>query len=343
VRLAELAKREGEEMGGLPPFLTLEQLDAAYPNDPPLLITGSNSDDERDGAILAIGEVGVLGSASKVGKTWAVIDMALAVAMGRKWMNHFVCRPGRVLYVNMELGGRAFIRRTEMVMTKRGLKASEVIPNIRVWQLRNTRIGSIEELGNLIAMRGEHFDLIILDPLYKLLGTREENSNGDMGELMQAIRERFCNRSKTAVLLVHHFPKGDVSKRNSLDKFAGAGAIARDADTLITITPEGEAFRLEYTTRDYKAGSALELKMDFPVVDVAGIAEAVSPRAKAQANHNLLRDLVNDNTAMTKADLVRKFMGETGLSKSKAYNAINAAEKARAIERTKLEKTYVAL
>jgi hypothetical protein len=342
-QLAQLEKREGDKKSGLPPIMSLEELDAAYPDDPPLLIAGSNPDDERDGAILALGEVGVLGSASKVGKTWATIDAALAVATGRNWMNHFVCKPGRVLYINMELGGRAFVRRTEMLIAKRGLRASEVMPNIRIWHLRNASIGAVEELGTALAMHGEKFDLVILDPLYKLLGNREENSNGDMGELMQVIRERFCNDDKTAVLIVHHFPKGDMSKRVSLDKFAGAGAIARDADTLITITPEGEIFRFEYTTRDYKAGSPLELKMDFPVVDVQGVAEAISPKAKAAANHALIRDMVKDRPDKTKADLVRLFMEETGLAKSMAYKAINAAEKAHLIERTKLEKTYVAL
>jgi hypothetical protein len=240
------------------------------------------------------------------------------------------------------LGGRAFIRRTEMLMVKRGLKASEVMPNIRVWQLRNTRIGAIEELGDILAMRGERFDLVILDPLYKLLGNREENSNGDMGDLMQAIRERFCNGDKTAVLIVHHFPKGDLTKKAALDRFAGAGAIARDADSLITITPEGETFRLEYTTRDYKAGVPLELKMDFPVVDVTGPAEVSSPKAKAQTNHNLLRDLIAAESGMDKAELVKRFMSETGCGKSMAYKAIDKAEKAKAISRTTLEKTYVA-
>jgi hypothetical protein len=341
-RLAELAKREGEEIGGLPPFLSLDELDAAYPDDPQLLIAGSNHEDERDGAVLALGEVGVLGSASKLGKTWSVIDAALAVATGCSWMSHFVCKPGRVLYVNMELGGRAFVRRAEMLMAKRGIKASEVMSRIRVLHLRNTRIAAVEELGDLIAMRGERFDLVILDPLYKLLGSREENSNGDMGELMQAIRERFCNGDKTAVMLVHHFPKGDMSKRNSLDKFAGAGAIARDADTLITITPEGETFRLEYTTRDYKAGAPMELKMDFPVVDAIGPAEVSSPKAKAQSNHNLLRGLIAAESGMDKAELVKRFMAETGCGKSMAYKAIDKAEKAKAISRTTLEKTYVA-
>ena len=340
--LGELEKREAGKQDALPPFMSLEELDAAYPDDPPLLIAGPDADNERDGAVLAFGEVGVLGSASKLGKTWSVIDAALAVATGRSWMSHFNCKPGRVLYINMELGGRAFIRRTEMLMVKRGLKAAEVMPNIRVWQLRNARIGAIEELGKQLAIRGEQFDLVILDPLYKLLGSREENSNGDMGELMQVIREGFCNGDKTAVLIVHHFPKGDLTKRAALDRFAGAGAIARDADTLITITPEGETFRLEYTTRDYKAGVPMELKMDFPVVDAIGPAEVSSPKAKAQSNHNLLRGLIEAESGMEKAELVKRFMAETGCGKSMAYRAIDKAEKAKAISRTTLEKTYVA-
>jgi hypothetical protein len=342
-RLAELAKREGEKLGGLPPFLSLADLDYEYSKEPQLLVAGSSAEDEKDGALLARGEVLVLGSASKVGKTWMGIDLALSIAAGRNWLDHFICKRGRVLYVNMELGGYAFARRIEMMLQKRGIKVSEVSDRIAVWQLRNTRIAAIEELGDLIAMRGEGFDLIILDPLYQLLGDREENSNGDMAALMQAIQERFCNGDKTAVALIHHFPKGDMSKRSSLDRFAGAGAIARAADALVTITPEGETYRLEYTTRNYKAGSALELRVEFPTVDVHGIAEAMSPKAKAAANHEILREIIREESSLTKADLVQRFMQETGVAKSMAYKAIKAAEKSNAIERTKLEKTYVAL
>lgn len=344
-RSADLTTRlsRGIRHQELPPFLSLREMAETFVVDPPLIIAGPDTDNERDGAVLALGELGVLASTSKLGKTWTVIDSALAVASGTPWMGHFNCHRGRVLYCNMELSGQAFVRRVEMLMDKRGLKAADVVENIRVWQLRNRRVAAVEELGQRIAASGERFDLIILDPLYRLLGDREENSNGDMGELMSAIREKFCNGDQTAVLLVHHFPKGDPSKRASLDRLAGAGAIARDADALITITPDAETYRLEYTTRDYKAGSALELKMNFPAIDVVGVAEAISPKAKAQANNNLLREMVRDRSNMTKADLVAAYMEETGACKSMAYKSIKAAEKARAIERTKLEKTYVAL
>jgi len=335
--------RNRSEVGGLPPFMSLAELGEEFCQEPRLLIAGSDEEDERDGALLARGELMVLGSASKVGKTWMGIELALSVASGRKWLDRFICKRGRVLYINMELGGNAFVTRTEMMMQKRGIALPEVQDGISVWQLRNTRLAAIEDLGDILAVRDDLFDLVILDPLYKLLGDRDENRNGEMAELMAVIREKFCNGDKTAVVLIHHFPKGNMSKRSSLDRFAGAGAIGREADTLVTITPEGENYRLETTARNYKAGVPLELKVDFPCVDVSGLAMSVSPKAKAQANHNLLRDLVKDDTSMTKADLVRKFMGETGLSKTKAYNAINDAEKARAIERTKLEKTYVAL
>lgn len=344
-RNLELTERLGQrkEIGGLPDFLSLTDLCEQYADEPRLLIAGSDEEDEKDGALLALGELMVLGSASKVGKTWMGIDLALAVASGRKWLDRFICKRGRVLYINMELGGNAFATRAEMMMQKRGIKLSEVRDGIAIWQLRNIRLAAVDELGDILAVRGEAFDLVILDPLYKLLGERDENRNGEMAELMAVIREKFCNGSKTAVVLIHHFPKGDMSKRSSLDRFAGAGAIGREADTLVTITPEGEAYRFESTARNYKGGSPLELKIDFPAVDVTGIAEAISPKAKAQANHNLLRDIVRERHGMMKADLVAAYMEETGACKSMAYKAIKAAEKARAIERTKLEKTYVAL
>ena len=40
---------------------------------------------------------------SKAGKSFALIQLSIALAEGLKWLEHFQCRQGKVLYVNLEL------------------------------------------------------------------------------------------------------------------------------------------------------------------------------------------------------------------------------------------------
>lgn len=337
----EMIEQRMEGEAGLPSICSPQELFEQFPEPPPLLVAGSDPERERDGAVLAIGGLGVMGSTSKAGKTWAAIDLALAVASGRSWLNHFHCHQGRVLYVNMELGGYQFIDRMEQVMTKRGLRNQDIAGNFQILHLRNAAISSIEQVGRHVAHRSEPFDLIILDPLYKLLGDRDENSNGDMGEFMQTIRESFCRQDKTAVMIVHHFPKGDMSRRNSLDKFAGAGAIARDPDVLLTIASKGDGARLDCTTRDFKAGHPLELKIDFPVIDVIGVAQPQTTKEPKKDYNAILRKLVSKRPGMSKADLAQGLKSEANCGKSQAYNSIKRAETHGVIRFCDQEKGYV--
>ena len=139
----ELIDKRMEGRAGLPSICSPQELFEKFPEPPPLLVAGSDPERERDGAVLAVGGIAVLGSASKVGKTWAATDLGLAVASGRCWLNHFHCHRGRVLYVNMELGGYQFIDRMEQVMTKRGLRNQDIAGNFQILHLRNAAISSI--------------------------------------------------------------------------------------------------------------------------------------------------------------------------------------------------------
>ena len=44
----------------------------------------------------------------------------------------------------------------------------------------------------------DQFDLIIFDPIYKILGDRDENSNGDIGDLMNEMDDDEADRIETA-------------------------------------------------------------------------------------------------------------------------------------------------
>ena|SRR5437899_12785018 len=68
---------------------------------------------------------------------------------------------------------------------------------------------------------------VVLDPVYKLLGDRDENANGDVGNLMNEF-EQLASRTDAAVVLAHHFAKGDSTVKEAIDRISGVGAWGRD-------------------------------------------------------------------------------------------------------------------
>jgi DNA-binding transcriptional ArsR family regulator len=83
------------------------------------------------------------------------------------------------------------------------------------------------------------YGLIILDPAYKVLGNRDENANGEIADLMNQF-EALAQASGAAVVVAHHFAKGDSTIKNAMDRLSGAGAWIRDPDSIMILTPHEE-------------------------------------------------------------------------------------------------------
>jgi hypothetical protein len=65
---------------------------------------------------------GVLAAQEKAGKTWAALDLAVSVASGRPWLDHFTCsNPGPVLLFLGEGGERAMVRRIQAIAVSKAL------------------------------------------------------------------------------------------------------------------------------------------------------------------------------------------------------------------------------
>lgn len=64
---------------------------------------------------MRVGHVMMVGGASKVGKTFLLIELAFAIATGTKWLG-MQCRKGRVLYVNLEVDSASFLHRCKEII-----------------------------------------------------------------------------------------------------------------------------------------------------------------------------------------------------------------------------------
>lgn len=171
---------------------------------------------------------------SKAGKSFALIELAIAMAEGIKWLGH-QCRQGRVLYINLELDRASAYNRFAAIYRKLGIPPSH-LDMIDTWNLRGKTM-PLDKLTPKLIRRAKDrgYAMIILDPIYKVL-TGDENSAGDMAH--------FCNNfdqisSECGCCFVdcHHHSKGAQGAKRSSDRSSGSGVFARDPDAIIDLLP----------------------------------------------------------------------------------------------------------
>jgi hypothetical protein len=208
----------------------------------------------------------VLGGASKTFKTWLLLDTAISVGTGTHWLGQYATKRGRVLYINLEILNGFFARRIRTICEARQLKIEP--GRLEVWNLR----GYATDLSKLLPrmLRGigrEQYDLIIIDPIYKLLGARDENKAGDIASLLNEI-EALAVKTGAAVAFGAHYSKGNQSQKDAADRIGGSGVFARDPDTILNFTrhEENDCFTVEATLRNHPPLESFVVRWEFPLM-----------------------------------------------------------------------------
>jgi len=257
VELQKLSRRRSME---LPPILAFGDFIGATPRPTPMeLVEG----------LLHRGAKLMLAGGSKSFKTWVLMDLALSVATGKGWWG-FKTTKGRVLYLNMELMVEFAEERTRSIMAAKGITATDTV-GLDTWHLRGYARDFKELLPQILrAVAGVQYDLIILDPVYKVLGERDENANGEVAELLNEF-ESLAVKTGAALAYGHHHSKGNQGEKDAKDRSSGAGAWTRDPDSLIDLTPheEEEHFIVTYTLRNHKPRGKHVVKWAFPCMSIA--------------------------------------------------------------------------
>jgi hypothetical protein len=239
--------------GKLPKRVTWPRAKAQALPEPEEIIAGVL----HRGAKLAIG------GASKSYKTWFLLDLAVSVACGLPWLGEFHVEQSRVLYMNFELLEFAIIKRLDALASALGVEPSA---NFELWNLRGQAKGAEEILPDLaLASRQSAYGLIVIDPVYKLLGEADENSARDITKMMNAV-ERFSVETGAAVAFGSHFAKGNASGKESIDRIAGSGVFARDPDAILTLTQheESNAYAADFTLRNFAPVESFVLSWSYP-------------------------------------------------------------------------------
>lgn len=258
----------------LPDFVGLDEVWGNIPELAPVLIDG----------VLRQGHKMLIAGPSKAGKSFALIELAIAIAEGREWFG-FRCEQGRVLYVNLELDDTSCFHRFEEVYGAMGIAAKNV-PNLKIWNLRGENVGMKELVSSLKikASKGD-FIAVIIDPIYKVI-EGDENKAGDMALFCNQF-DKICKALDCAVIYCHHHSKGAQGGKRAMDRASGSGVFARDPDALLDmlelepehkddIPEESTAWRVSSVLREFKPTKPFEVVFDYPlhkVVNLEGATE----------------------------------------------------------------------
>lgn len=272
--------------------------------------------------VLRRGHKMIISGPSKAGKSFALLELALAIAEGRTWMGN-ECVQGKVLYVNMEIDGASFANRFAAVYGNGNSPAKEWhTGNIDIWNMRGYSMPLSKLLDPLIRRsKGKEYSAIIIDPLYKVLDG-DENSNSDVSKMVAQF-DRITEETGAAVIYAHHFAKGVGGDRDAIDRGAGAGTFARDPDAILTMVPldavdqkehpKGSAWRIEYVLREFPVKDPDSIWWDYPVhtlspdLDDAQVVTSMTKAERSKENaRKQKRQIQEQDTHDAVNDVIRE-------------------------------------
>lgn len=243
----------------------------------------------------------IVGGGSKSFKTWIQLDCAICVAYGIPWLG-FDTTLGRVLFVNFEIQPVFFQQRIKTITEARGLTLEP--ERLDVWNLR----GFSAAYGVLIPQIIERikacgYSLVILDPIYKLYGSANENDASEVAQLLNSL-ERVCVETNAAVMFGAHYSKGNQSAKESIDRISGSGVFARDPDSIIPFTQHEQpgSFVIEPTLRNLPPIEAFTVTWNYPMMerddnlDPTALKQQGGPGRKAQHDPIKLLSFIKDTT-----------------------------------------------
>jgi hypothetical protein len=151
----------------------------------------------------------------------------------------------------LEIAKFSYRKRIRFVCAGRSFAPGD-LSRFHVWNRRGKE-NEITRLAGRLRRQAARIGagLIIIDPVYKTYGDREENSNTEMAQVLNEL-EKLAHDTSAAVLIAAHFPKGNLTGRDAIDRVAGASVFGRDPDALLIMTPHEhpESFTVTPILRD---------------------------------------------------------------------------------------------
>lgn len=213
-------------------------LDANNEAPPLRVLLTVKGDKGREVPFMPLGTVAMMVAPGGTGKTQALVQLAIAVASGTRWLETYTApKPGAVLLALGEEDSEEMHRRIRSAVRGAGWNdtADLTALNLHTIALRGVPAGMVNKDGHetdfakefrsgLKAM-GVEWSLIILDPGSRFMGPEAEKDNAQATRFIECLERLTQLPGRPTVLLAHHTAKGALAGNTDQGAARGSSAL----------------------------------------------------------------------------------------------------------------------
>lgn len=174
-------------------------------------------------------------------------------------------RPLRVGYADPENCGNWSEGRGGLCAAKLDRIREGKPPNLWFFDCQDVNLSRPVDLADMEeAIRDDHLDVLILDPIINLYETKDENDNAEAGRQMKALKA-IAHRTNCCIVAVHHTGKED------------SGGFGRGASARLGVADVGVVMRVRAVTEDVDDEFQGELRQREGYVRVQIVKNRIEP------------------------------------------------------------------
>jgi AAA domain len=188
----------------------------------------------------------LLVSRPKLGKSWLVLDLAIATAAGRFTLGELEPSPGDVLYLALEDGKRRLQRRITKLLPTFSLVWPPQLKIATEW--RRADQGGLSDIESWILSVGVP-RLIIIDTLaqFRKVSNGKTQAYADDYAAISEL-QRLASKYNVGIVIVHHDRKAEAD--DVFDTVSGTLGLSAAADTILIMKRKAGAVTLYVRGRD---------------------------------------------------------------------------------------------
>jgi hypothetical protein len=246
----------------------------------------------------------ILAGRPKLGKSWLMLDVGLAVARGGKCLGNIKCDEGDVLYLALEDNER----RLQSRITKLIGYADEWPERFcyeTEWPRANA--GGLEQIRDWIASKKKP-RLVVVDVLAMFRSPRQRHQDPYEADYA-AIHDLQAIASQTgvAIVIIHHLRKS-LAEADPFERISGTYGQTGGADTGLVLDRDGQGATLYGRGRDI---AEIETAVEFDGCRWRVLGPAADVR-RSDEREAILSVVIDEDEPITIADIV----ATTGMSRN---------------------------
>jgi len=236
-------------------------------------------------------------------KTWLMLDLAVKISQGKKFLDHFDTEKMKVLFIDEENGERLLQTRFKKITELTNL-------DINFLSFRGFKLDKSDLI--IDDCKKNQIGLVIMDSLIRIHNQKDENSSTEMAKLYDQFKK--FKKENITVIFSHHNRKVGSNRPNSAEDIRGSSELFAFLDCGLSLKKrkgKNSVIEVEQTKlREQVERSPFQIniidKDDLIEFEFAGDIKEVEKVSKIeQAKKNIL-SLLEVNQELYRQELMKK-------------------------------------